>query len=211
MKHPQFLISLTAFLFLGCPSQSKDFGVCGTTFEIAENNLLQVIESRLLAFDKSGKLEEHQKEISKRVEQSIQRPFVVSGVSRTQEPRSYTYDPTLTVEEDIRDHQGNMIAQRGLRINPLNYVSWGIPLLLIDGDDQDQIQMALSSEAKLILVKGAPIQLENQLNRPVFFDQGGRIVKKFGIKQVPCRISQAGDVLFVEELEPSTLNLRKKQ
>lgn len=210
MKNFIIFTCLTQLLMTSSPCHSKDFGVHGATYDIAEKSLLQVIESRLSSLEKSGKLQDHQKEISKYVEQRVQRPNPVPGLSRTQEPRSYKYDPTLTVEEDIKDHRGNLIAQKGSQINPLTFVSWGVPLLLIDGDDTEQLEWAAKTEDKLTLVKGAPIQLEKQLNRPVYFDQGGRIVKKFGIRHVPCRISQAGDKLLVEELEPIILRSKSR-
>lgn len=210
MKNFITFTCLTQLLMTSSPCLSKDFGVHGATYDIAENSLLHVIEARLSSLEKSGKLQDHQKEISKYVEQRVQRPNPVPGLSRTEEPRSYKYDPTLTVEEDIKDHQGNLIAQKGTQINPLTLVSWGVPLLLIDGDDPEQLEWAAETEDKLTLVKGAPIQLEKQLNRPVYFDQGGRIVKKFGIRHVPCRISQAGDKLLVEELEPIILRSKSK-
>jgi conjugal transfer pilus assembly protein TraW len=33
-----------------------------------------------------------------------------------------------------------------------------------------------------------------------YFDQGGKLIKKFGITQVPARVSQDGNRLKVEEL-----------
>ncbi len=198
--------------FLAATSSSlfaQDFGVRGQTFEIQENDLLQVIEAKLRQAEQSGSLKVIQEEISKRVQRSIERPNPVVGVSRTQEAKRYFYDPTLVVEEDVKDHQGNLVARKGTRINPLDYVSWGTPLLLIDADDQEQVQWATSFADSLVLVKGAPLALEKDLNRPIFFDQGSRIVRKFGISQVPCRISQAGRLLLVEELEPVTQQRRQ--
>ena len=40
----------------------------------------------------------------------------------------------------------------------------------------------------------------NRYSRMFYFDQGGKLVKKFGIEQVPARVSQDARVLKVEEL-----------
>ena len=73
-------------------------------------------------------------------------------------------------------------------------------LLFIDGDDPGQkawahskIQKAETREQKikLILVKGAPLALSEELGLPVYFDQGGILVKKLGIHHVPAVVRQA--------------------
>jgi len=43
---------------------------------------------------------------------------------------------------------------------------------------------------KLILVKGAPLALAEELNQAIFFDQGGILTKKRGIKHAPLRVSR---------------------
>ena len=58
-------------------------------------------------------------------------------------------------------------------------------------------------EVKPILVGGSPVQVMEQWQRRVFFDQGGVLVRKFGIKAVPATVRRAGDVLQVEEVPPT--------
>lgn len=181
---------------------AKDLGVHGALFKISENNLLHIIEQRLQKLKNSGQLAEAHQKITKRVQERVLTPQPVVNVAHTTTPRQYLWDPTLVVEEEIKDHQGQIIVKKGTKINPLDHVSWGQPLLLIDGDAEDQVEFAQSIKAqKLVLVKGKPLALEQHLQRPVYFDQGGFIVQKFGIKQVPCRISQQGRQLLVEEIE----------
>ena len=88
-------------------------------------------------------------------------------------------------------------------VNPLDTVSWGAPLLFLDGDDLDQIAWAKrqDSQAKWVLVKGKPLDLQKQRKRAIYFDQGGLLVRKFGIKQVPCRITQQAKSLKIEEIK----------
>ncbi|MCB1082785.1 MAG: conjugal transfer protein TraW, partial [Simkania sp.] len=55
-------------------------------------------------------------------------------------------------------------------------------------------------EFKWILTNGNPLKLQEEKERSVFFDQGGFYSKRFQIKRIPCRITQAGKVLLVEEI-----------
>jgi conjugal transfer pilus assembly protein TraW len=78
-------------------------------------------------------------------------------------------------------------------------VSWGTPLLLIDGDDAAQKKLARASHHIVVLVKGSPLGVEKEIGRPVYFDQGGILVRRFGIQAIPARIFQEGMHLVVEE------------
>ena len=72
----------------------------------------------------------------------------------------------------------------------------------LDGDDPAQIAWALKQDAnaKLILVKGAPLELMKARQRRFYFDQSGKLTQKFGIKAVPARVRQNGRFLEVSEI-----------
>src|SRR3546814_21118869 len=76
-------------------------------------------------------------------------------------------------------------------------------LLFLDGDDQDQLTWALKQDAnaKLILVKGAPLELMTARQRRFYFDQGGKLTERFGIRSVPARVRTQGRVLEIRELK----------
>jgi len=63
-----------------------------------------------------------------------------------------------------------------------------------------------AADAKLILVKGAPLDLMRARQRRFYFDQGGTLVKRFGIRAVPAIVEQQGRILLVREVP-----LRKPQ
>ena len=71
-----------------------------------------------------------------------------------------------------------------------------------DGDDPDQLAWALkqNANAKLILVKGAPLELMKAGQRRFYFDQGGKLTERFGIRSVPARVRQQGRLLEVSEI-----------
>jgi conjugal transfer pilus assembly protein TraW len=189
-------------------SQAKNLGVFGETFEISEKDLLEHIFSRLKVLQEGGKLEEEQKKITERIEEMILHPQPISGITHTQERREYQFDPTITVTRDLSDHRGQVFAKKGEEFNPLDRINFSKPLLFIDGEDEKQVQWAISKIkgnpfSKLILVKGAPLDLEKRLNREIYFDQHGVLTAKLGIKHVPAIVFQkpgAKALTVVEEV-----------
>ncbi|MFN7365596.1 MAG: type-F conjugative transfer system protein TraW [Alphaproteobacteria bacterium] len=191
------------FLFLTIPfmdADAKSLGKQGAVFPIKEESLIDVIQSRLMAAQKEGKIEKLNQEFAKRVKESALNPKPVEGLSKATFPRSFYYDPSLRIEQDIKDHEGRFIAKKGTVLNPLDYLSWGEPLLLIDGLDEEQLQWSLTQKGKVVFVSGSSIEAEGRLKRPIYFDQAGKITSKFSIRCVPARISQSGKRLKIEEL-----------
>ena len=188
------------FCILSCGA--KDLGVLGTTFEIREKSLIKIIEERLQDLQTSGKLVDYQKELQEKVRHSIDRPKYVEGLQNATKYQSRDYDPSLVLDKDIKDHEGNPIAIAGTKYNPLDYHSFGKPLLLIDGDDISQVAWALNQEGKIVLTQGAPLLLTKEHKRTFFFDQGGLLAKKFNLTKIPVRVSQKDKVLMIEEINP---------
>lgn len=189
------------FLCLPLGIEAKTFPDQGTVFEIKEESLLEVIKRRLQEFFKEAKGEEFKLGLQKRAKERILNPFPVKGLHKTRVPRRFYYDPTIEVETDIKDAKGRLIHARGTRVNPLEVVSWGDPLLLIDGSDEEQVLWALKQKGKITCVKGSPIRLMEAYQRRFYFDQGGVISKKFKISQVPARVTQEKKRLLIEEVE----------
>lgn len=191
-------------LLLSTSLEAKTFADIGHSFDIAEESFLTMIQRRVQQATTDGKLEGMEEDIKKRVKERVLNPLPVEGIEKTQEKRSYHFDPSITVENDIRDHKGTLIHAKGTKINPLKTFSWGTPLLLIDGSDQEQVSWALAQSGKVVLVKGSPIELYRQTGHRFYFDQGGKIIQKFQIRQVPARISQDGLKLLIQEIKETT-------
>ena len=77
-------------------------------------------------------------------------------------------------------------------------------LVFVDGDDPAQLAWATrrykATDAKLILVRGAPLELMRARQRRFYFDQGGTLVKHFGIRAVPATVEQQGRFLIISEV-----------
>lgn len=203
--------ALFFLLCLGQPItlQAKDFGVHGKIALIEEQDPIVLIQSKLKKMEERGELEQHNRELQKKTRAAIERPKPVEGIFKVKETRVFYYDPTYTVPEDIKDHTGKIIHPKGTRFNPLETVSLSQNLLIFDGDDEDQIvftkeklkEKLAESSVKLILVKGAPIALSEELKIPVYFDQSGLLTKKLGIHHIPALVTQEGIRLRIEEIK----------
>ncbi len=180
---------------------SKDLGVHGHLFPIIEPNLLQYIRDSL-----SQMTPEEVQSINQKIKNNylkmIKEPNSVSSVTEAYEYKVYSYDPTVSVANDITDHNGNIIVSKGTSVNPLTLLPLSKELLFIDGTKESHIAWIKSQnkQAKWILVKGKPLDLEKEEEHSVYFDQFGYLVNKLGIQHVPARVSQEGLLLKVEEI-----------
>jgi len=199
------LIAVAA-LALSSPVLARDYGQLGPTMRVIEPDLLAAIEQRLLAAKASGRLDAMQKQLVTRTTEKVKRPPPVAGITAAKDLRSWTYDPTITVASDIFDHKGNLIIPAGRKVNPLDTVGLRQSLVFLDGDRPDQVAWAMKSttqlNAKLILTSGSPFALMKARQRRFFFDQGGKLTAKFGIRHTPAVVEQAGRVLKITELVP---------
>ena len=205
----KLILFLTCFLFrcfiFEAVSEAflqRDFGVVGATFEIIEEDLLEVIERKLGKLSEDGSLQKHQQKIALEAQEKIKRPKPVEGIQHTKKAKVFTYDPSLTVPYDLKDHQGKVFHVKGTKINPLDYKSLTKPLLFIDGDDQKQVDWAVVQQplALIILTNGSPFELMENIDRPVYFDQEGVLTKKLGILQVPAKVTMQEKHLLIEEV-----------
>ena len=174
---------------------------------ITEPDMLQEIYRVLREKEKSGDLARLQNDAIARSKRSIENPRPVEGLGRVEKARHFYWDPTVRVQQTIRDPLGNVIAEAGQTVNPLDYVSLSRHLLFFDGRDPAQQKKAIAlikhydGRVKPILTAGQPLELSRQWKLQVYFDQGGALVRKLAIERVPSLVSQEGKKLRIDELE----------
>lgn len=188
-------------------TNAKDLGTYGELFPILELNLVEVIQSKLTKLEQDGSLKTYQAQVQSKVEAKLKRPTAVSSVVHTLKPKTFTFDPSITVTADLKDHKGQVFHKKGEVVNPLHYSSMTKPLVFIDGDELKHIEWALKvlkkyPLAKVILVKGEPLKLMDELGITIYFDQFGKITQKLGIGQVPAIVFQDNNLLKIEEVFP---------
>ncbi len=201
--HRGVALALLLATALACgPSSAKDLGVRGATWPVAEPDLLDAIAARLEALRDAGAFERWEAEAKTRARAHLEAPPRVPGIGPATEDRSRRLDPAVTVARDLAAPDGTVLAKAGTRVNPLDHVRLSRPLLLVDGTRAAEVAWALRypAPATLVLVAGRPLALARAHRRPVFFDQGGAVARRFQVRATPSVVTQEGRWLRVVEV-----------
>ncbi len=186
------------------PIAASDHGVVGQTFPIIEPDLLSTIENRLNTLQASGGIDRMNAVFRQRAEARIRRPKPVEGISAATQPRTWAFDPSVTIDHEVRDPKGNLIVAAGQTVNPLAFVAMRQALVFVDGDDPVQMAWATAThrdlDAKIILVSGSPFEEMTKRKRRFYFDQEGRLTQRFGIRHTPAVARQDGQVVRISEI-----------
>jgi conjugal transfer pilus assembly protein TraW len=200
------LLSL-GLLAAACSSWAIDLGVIGPTYNIDEPHLLRFIEHRLKEKERSGELRRLMDQAQRRGVRTITQPTPVEVVLPTATARSFTVDPSFTLDRNIADASGRLLFPAGTRHHPLDVVSLSRQLLFFDARDRRQVTRARELMAarpggvKPILTGGSYLELMKAWKVPVYYDQQGVLVRRLGIRQVPALVSQEGARLRIDELK----------
>lgn len=191
-------MALSLLACLSLASQAKDLGTWGELYPVAEQDMLTTIRNRLQAMENSGELAREQEAFKKRVIENTLRPKPVEGLTLARENTTHYIDPSITVSEDLADHQGRVFARKGQVINPLDTVPFTDTLYFIDGDNPDHLawmkrQNPATLQYRIILVNGDIRETTNALAARIYFDQEGTLTRKFALRAIPARVTLAED------------------
>ncbi len=206
MKRMLESVAIVALLSVSLTSSihASDHGTMGQTFPIIEPDLLATIEGRLKHLQATGEIDRMNAVFAKRAEAKVRRPTPVVGISRATEARVWDYDPSVSMDHDVRDPKGNLIARAGQAVNPLDFVTLHQTLVFVDGDSKAEMAWATQRytdlEAKIILVSGSPLEEMTNHQRRFYFDQEGRLTGQLGIRHTPAIVEQSGRVLKLSEI-----------
>lgn len=183
---------------------AHDLGRFGETWPVIEPDLLATIAARLDRAHASGELDRLNRAFAARATARVESPPPVAGLTPATETRSWAYDPAITLDADVRDASGALIAARGTRINPLDHVHLPRALLFVDGTRPEEMAWAQrqgdDTRVSIILVAGSPFASMRALHRRIWFDQGGTLTARFGIAHTPAWVRQQGAALVVGEI-----------
>lgn len=197
-------LALAAGWPLASALRAADHGQMGETFPIIEADLLATISAKLSALEASGGIAALQQRMREQAVASVRRPRPVAGLSPASVKREWLFDPSIVLEEDITDAMGNLIAARGTRANPLTLTPMRQALVFVDGDNEAEVAWAVrqwsAGAAKIVFVAGSPFDAMKPWQRRIYFDQGGQLTARFGIRHTPAVVSGNGLTLKVAEL-----------
>ena len=181
-----------------------DLGTVGPVSDIVEPDLALLIKERIAEID-----------VERRAKESVasywqRAPFV--DVPKARERRVRRLDPTVITENDLRDHEGRLLAPVGARINPLAALPFTSRILIFDGTDPSERAWAkeqIRPDRKTILITtridrvvgwSAWKELHQALGLPVYLLQA-RIAERFALEVTPTIIEAApdGDTLLITE------------
>lgn len=196
-------------LAFSLPLTAADMGTWGDLWPVGEQDMLTLIDERLRALQQSGEMQEKMTAFRERVVRNSQRPPPVEGISRAVKYERRWFDPSVRTDKNLADHRGNVFARAGQVFNPLSVTPFNQTLLFIDGDDAEQVRWAARQKPatlvnRIILVRGSVPETSAALDSRIYFDQNGALTARFGISQVPARVtaSPSGLRLQVEIIPP---------
>ena len=195
-------LAIALALVTPAPVSAKDLGVRGATWPVAEPDLLAQIEARLVEMERSGELARLETQARASARLKLEEPDPVPGITPATEERSRLFDPAVTVARDIRTPDGTLIAAAGSRVNPLERTVLVRDLLFVDGRRDAEIAWALAHgrPSKIVLLAGRPLDLMRRHRRPFFFDMGGHLAARFGLRLTPALVAQDGAQLRISEI-----------
>ena len=180
-----------------------DLGVVGTVFPIKERNIMTVMQEKLNSPMGKKLRKDFETRLKEAGESQHYLPTANKALAPTTEHRTYLFNPSISLDRDLADHNGTRFYQAGTKVNPLNQITLSKEYLFIDGDRPRQVAWALAYKktkpAMIILVRGDPMRLMRESGEQVFFDQEEAMARRFQLSHVPCSMAQEGTNLRITE------------
>lgn len=180
-------------------SEIMDLGTVGRVYPIAEKDCLNEIREKARKLD-WNKIREEGIEKAKNY-----KPENLSKLPKATRDRTFMVDMSYTLENDIPDSDGGIIYPGGYRFNPLEYIDYPIQLVVIDGNDSDQVAWFQNSpyaddyRVRLLITDGYHVELRKKLKRPVYYAHR-LIVERLQLDRLPCIVIQKGLHMEVREI-----------
>jgi len=189
-------------------ANAKDLGTFGRTYPIAEKDALTEIEERARQVN-------WEKVLDKRKLENFQGPPDKATLPRAQRGQVRQVDMTYTAEIDVPDGKGGILYPKGYTFNPLDFITYPKTIIVINGNDKDQVSWFKDSEysqqmdVTLMITEGAFGVITKKVNRTVFYATT-KIINRFQLAAVPSIIKQKGQYMEVTEVVPTLSRKVKK-
>jgi len=179
-------------------ANAKELGTVGATYAIAEKDALVEIEQKAKSIDWS-------KVIKRKPIEEYNGPEDRMSLPRAVRDRSFPVDMTYTLQIDIPDGKGGVLYPKGYTFNPLDYVSFTKTLVVINGNDPEQVKWFARSEygkridVMCLLTEGHYRSLGEKLDVPLFYADS-TIIGRLRLSALPSVVRQDGRSMVVTEV-----------
>ena len=164
--------------------------------------IAEPFKSRVGAMKASGEYDRRFNQNKDRIARELEHPTPVAGLKKATEIR--VWELSASVPETLPES-----LLRQAQSVPMPHLSRS--LLFIDGTDFESLKAAQKlyesqKDMRVVLVNGAPAEVSEKLHRRVFFDQGGALVRVFGIEAVPALLFNGPEGPTGAEFAPDQLS-----
>ncbi len=193
----RLFVIMSGLLFLASPAYAKNLGTIGTTYQVVEPDLVEEVKARIDKGKMAKIMEEHRQNYKAKD---------IYALPTAKRDRTFFVDMTYTLDHDIPGENGEIMYERGLTWNPLDYVSLPDGLMVINGESAKQVEWFEKSpyyknkQIKLHISAGFAAPLIKHLDRPVFY-LTKTIADRLQLAAVPCVITQNGKKMMVQEVK----------
>jgi len=187
-------------------ASAVDLGVVGKTYSIAERDGAEELRERVNAVNWKEVLAKSN--LDKKTRSF--KPANLKSLPRALKDRARIVNMDYSLEYDITDGNGNVVYPKGYTFNPLDFMTYTRTIVVLNGDDRDQVEWFKSSKylnkpnVMVLITDGNYYDLSAELGQPVFFVDE-RIVRRFQLRAVPSVIAQKNRMMEVSEFEITLL------
>lgn len=171
---------------------------------------------------KSVDIEQENMRMQKIAKEVVENPPPLPLIKKAEETRTFHFDPTYVLKQDILLPNGQVLHKAGAKVNLLDHMNLERRMFFVDGRDKEQIKWLKAKlqeadrnvannneghvENKVILTAGRIFDITKELKEEinfeeVYFDQEGEITTKLGIKAVPAIAEQEEKRIRITEVD----------
>lgn len=177
----------------------------GHTYNFAEEDMLDAINEHIETNrEKITKKAYEEQEKMKNKAKNF-KPEEMLTLSPAEQNVTFNPDMTYTLDKDIMDIEGRVIYSKGFSFNPLKYQKLSYGIVVIDGNNRDEIEwfkksgFANTIAYRLFLSDGNYYDISQELGQQAFYCLP-EITKRFKLQHTPSIVVQKGDTIEVREI-----------
>lgn len=171
------------------PSAKEKLLALGPTYPIAEPDLLELFMEKINQLKSSGQYQKRFNQEKQKIAELLRNPPAVEGLTKAKETRIWPLEASIpeTLPESLLRQAAAVELPKISR-----------ELIFIDGTDKEELDAAKAitaqrPDSRVVLVNGSIGDASRNLNRRIFFDQGGSLTRFFGIHATPAILFNGTD------------------